>query len=144
MTVLQKIKSLALILLGGYSLLACGGETQPYREGALLYEKHCANCHMEDGSGLEALYPPLARSDMLKSMDVAAACVIRNGLQGPLTVNGVLYDMEMPPMPHLSGVEIANLLNYIHNAWGNKRDYISLDKVQQTLDRCKGDVQKNK
>lgn len=136
MSAIQVVKGIFLggLLLAG--MMACGGEGQPYKEGAVLYKKHCENCHMEDGSGLEALYPPLAHSDMLESMDVAAACVIRNGLQGPITVNGIQYDMEMPPMPQLSGVEIANLLNYIHNAWGNKREYIALDKVQATLERC--------
>lgn len=137
MTGLQVVKSVFLGALLLSLLGACDGEGQPYKDGALLYEKHCENCHMEDGSGLEALYPPLANSDMLKSMDIAAACVIRNGLQGPVTVNGIQYDMEMPPMPQLSGVEIANLLNYIHNAWGNERDYISLEKVQANLERCK-------
>lgn len=124
-------------LLMAYTLLACGGDQQPYKEGLVLYEKHCENCHMEDGKGLEELYPPLAGSDMLESMDVTAACILRNGLQGPLTVNGIQYDMEMPPMPQLSGVEIANLLNYIHNAWGNERDYIPLDDVQAVLDQCR-------
>lgn len=137
MTVLKGVVGLLIGMLLLAGIMACGGEGQPYKEGAVLYKKHCENCHMEDGSGLEALYPPLADSDMLESMDVAAACVIRNGLQGQITVNGVQYDMEMPPMPQLSGVEIANLLNYIHNAWGNEREYIPLDKVQATLDRCK-------
>jgi mono/diheme cytochrome c family protein len=136
-TVLQGIKGVLVLSFVLAVVAACGNGEQPYKEGAVLYKKHCENCHMEDGSGLEALYPPLAGSDMLQSMDIAAACVIRNGLQGPMTVNGVQYDMEMPPMPQLSGVEIANLLNYIHNAWGNERDYIPLDKVQATLDRCK-------
>ena len=133
---LKSLQGLLLILGIGYGILACGNTGEPYKEGAVLYKKHCAKCHMEDGTGLEALYPPLAGSDMLKSMDVAAACVLRNGLQGPLVVNGVHYDMEMPPMPQLSGVEITNLLNYVHNAWGNERAYISLDQVQASLERC--------
>jgi mono/diheme cytochrome c family protein len=137
MTVLKSIQALLWLGLVSYAVLACGeGNQEPYQEGAVLYKKHCSNCHMDDGTGLEALYPPLAGSDMLESMDVAAACVLRNGLQGPIVVNGIQYDMEMPPMPQLSGVEITNLLNYIHNAWGNERAYISLDKVQAALERC--------
>lgn len=136
MNLLPSIQVLFCCGLLFYGLFACGEQGQPYKEGAVLYTKHCENCHMENGEGLEELYPPLAGSDMLKSMDIAAACVLRHGLQGQITVNGVQYDMEMPAMPQLSGVEIANLLNYIHNAWGNERDYIGLDAVQATLDRC--------
>ena len=102
----------------------------------MLYEKHCENCHMADGTGLEALYPPLAGADMLQSLGVGAACVIKNGLQGKIVVNGVEFETGMAPIVGLSSVEITNILNYIHNAWGNKRKFIQLNEVQATLEAC--------
>lgn len=116
---------------------ACvGGGQGTYSEGAQLYQQHCASCHMEDGTGFEALYPPLANADLLHQLDVAAACVVRNGLEGRILVNGVEYEMGMPAQPQLSAVEITNILNYIHNAWGNKRAYISLSEVEHSLEKC--------
>lgn len=91
---------------------------------------------MEDGSGLEALYPPLANADMLRSMDVAAACVIRHGLQGKIVVNGTEYETGMVGIEQLTDVEITNILNYIHNAWGNKRQFIQLKEVRDALESC--------
>lgn len=118
-------------------VVACtGGAERKYHEGAQLYQQHCSNCHMDDGEGLEALYPPLANSDWLKMVDVGAACMVRNGLEGAIVVNGVEYGMAMPAQKQLSAVEITNILNYIHNAWGNKRDYISLSEVEKALNEC--------
>jgi mono/diheme cytochrome c family protein len=102
----------------------------------MLYEKHCENCHMADGTGLEALYPPLAGSDMLESVGVGAACIIKHGLQGKIIVNGIEFETGMAPVTGLSSVEITNILNYIHNAWGNRREFIHLNEVQATLEAC--------
>ena len=117
-------------------LLSCEHSVRTYNEGAVLYSKNCANCHMDDGSGLEALYPPLAGADMLESLDVAAACLIRHGLEGHIVVNGVVYETGMAGIEHLTDVEITNILNYIHNAWGNKRAYIPLKEVKAVLKAC--------
>ena len=118
-------------------MTACvGGAERKYYEGAQLYQQHCSNCHMEDGQGLEALYPPLAQSDWLETVGVSAACVVRNGLKGAIVVNGVEYGMAMPAQEKLSAVEITNILNYIHNAWGNERAFISLSEVEKTLEAC--------
>ena len=126
-------------LIAASSTWSCtNGTERQYREGAQLYQTHCSNCHMEDGTGLEALYPPLAKADWLQQVDVGAACIIRNGMEDPIVVNGIRYEMPMPPQPQLSAVEITNILNYIHNAWGNKREqYISLPEVEAALQGCK-------
>lgn len=116
---------------------SCGNTNEKtYNEGAQLYKKHCSNCHGDDGTGLEALYPPLAKSDMLEALGVSAACVIRNGLKGEIMVNGVKFETGMEPIKNLSAIEITNILNYIHNAWGNKRAYIQLNEVETVLESC--------
>jgi mono/diheme cytochrome c family protein len=124
------------ILLPLFIVYACGSGEKTYQEGAILYKKHCENCHMEDGSGLEALYPPLAQSDMLKSMGPATACIIVNGLEGKILVNGIEYDNKMLPIEGLSAVEITNIINYINNAWGNQHPYIELKEVTTILEGC--------
>lgn len=116
--------------------LSCNSGEKTYQEGAVLYKKHCENCHMEDGTGLEQLYPPLAKSDMLESMGAATACIIVNGLEGKIIVNGVEYDNKMMPVEGLSAVEITNIVNYINNAWGNERPYIELQEISKVLEGC--------
>ena len=119
------------------SLVSCDHSVKTYNEGAKLYKKHCENCHMPDGSGLEALYPPLAKSDMLESLGIKAACIIKNGLQGKILVNGIEFETGMDPVKDLSDVEITNILNYIHNDWGNKKSFIQLNEVKKSLENCK-------
>jgi cytochrome c551 len=118
------------------SLVSCEHSVKTYNEGATLYTRYCENCHMPDGTGLEALYPPLAKSDMLENSGVSAACIIKYGLQGKILVNGVEFETGMEPVKDLSDVEITNILNYIHNAWGNKRAFIQLNEVQAALENC--------
>ena len=130
-----------LFFIGLWSLflfiVGCTNSTEKtYNEGAQLYKKHCESCHMEDGTGLEALYPPLAQSDMLEILGVKAACVIKNGLQGKIVVNGIEFETGMAPIKGLSAVEITNIVNYIHNAWGNKRPFIQLNEVEKALQGC--------
>jgi mono/diheme cytochrome c family protein len=118
-------------------LSACTGVQNPYGEGEMLYKAKCANCHIEDGSGVGELVPPLAKADYLKTADLDVACIIRNGMKGKITVNGIVYESEMPPHNKLSEVEIANIVNYVHNAWGNRRDYIPLQQIKNKLADCK-------
>ena len=108
----------------------------PYNEGKELYTAHCANCHGDDGSGLGELIPPLAKADMLKQLDIQVACLMRKGIAGKMVVNGIEYDNVMPANAQLSDVEIQNIANYIHNSWGNTREFISLDAVRHVLNDC--------
>lgn len=129
---------LSIVLYACWWVGACSSPAEKtYNEGAILYKKHCENCHMEDGTGLEALYPPLAGADMLESLGVNAACIIKNGLEGKIMVNGVEFETGMPAVSGLSAVEITNIVNYIHNAWGNKRAFIQLDEVEKALEDCR-------
>lgn len=125
---------LFLCLLACCLLLAnCQDE---YSDGAALYAQHCANCHMEQGQGLGELMPPLAQSDYLQQQGVLIACGIRYGMEGPMRVNGKVYEGQMPANDLLSDVDILNILNYINNSWGNEAPYLSLDEVKKTLNEC--------
>ena len=101
-----KIKGLiwlAFLLLG--FIQAC--EYQPYSQGKVLYDFHCANCHMQDGAGLRGLIPPLANADYLKNNQESLACVIRYGLKGTIIVNGKEYNTQMAGIPEINDVQIT-------------------------------------
>ncbi|AFC25726.1 c-type cytochrome [Saprospira grandis] len=129
---MRPIFLLSFLLLG---LFACE-QPNAYGDGAMLYEKHCANCHGDQGEGLEELIPPLAQADALMQAGTAAACWVRYGLHGPILVNGQEFDNEMPENKALSAVEITNVLNYVRNSWGNKGEFLQLDQVQEQLLNC--------
>jgi nitrite reductase (NO-forming) len=66
------------------------------------------------------VFPPLAGSDFLNADPHRAAGIIIHGLSGKLAVNGKEYDSVMPPMNQLNDDEVANILTYVLNSWGNK------------------------
>lgn len=86
--------------------------------GAGLYNNFCASCHLAGGEGIKGVFPPLKDSDWLKNKRAESIHAIKFGLKGPIEVNGVEYDNLMPALG-LSDREIADILNYINNAWGN-------------------------
>jgi mono/diheme cytochrome c family protein len=109
----------------------------PYRQGEILYRNFCANCHMEDGSGLQGLIPPLAGADWIHDNPKELACVIRYGMKGEIIVNGKIYNEVMPGVQRLTDFEIANVINYINHAWGNEYGYAKYEDVKTALEECK-------
>ena len=110
--------------------------TDKQNQGQKLYVQHCQSCHMEDGSGLRGLIPPLAKADYLQTNRDELACLIRNGVDGPMTVNGVEFNKEMPGVPSLREDEITNLLNYIQTNFGNKNERYTFPEVEVMLEDC--------
>lgn len=107
-----------------------------FPQGERLYTYHCANCHMDDGSGLEGLIPPLAGSDFLKTHSKKVPCIIRYGLRKEIEVKGKIYQQEMAGIPELNEYEITNIINYIHHAWGNELGYRNPEEVKSALENC--------
>lgn len=88
--------------------------------GKALYVTNCMNCHMEDGKGMEGVYPPLEKADFLKRPAKDIIETVLKGQSGEVKVNGVLYNGVMPAQDYLTDTEIADILNYVNNSWGNK------------------------
>lgn len=104
-------------------------------QGAKIYSTYCSNCHQQDGKGLAALYPPLDQSDYLFQDLSRAACIIKNGQQKEIMVNGVAYNQMMPANP-ITNLEIAEVLTFITNAWGNNQGLIGVKEVDKWLLEC--------
>ena len=88
--------------------------------GETAYLANCGACHQKDGNGLAKAFPPLAGADYLMDDKERSISVVLNGLQGPITVNGVEYNSLMPPMNQLDDQTVANILTYVRNSWGNQ------------------------
>ncbi|TVP50649.1 MAG: cytochrome c [Mongoliibacter sp.] len=104
-------------------------------EGKVLYESYCANCHQKDGTGLGKLIPPLNPSDYMKEDIGRTAHIIKYGQKGEIMVNGVVYDQVMPSNPRLTNMEIAQIMTYIYNIWGNKEGLIDANTVGGYLEK---------
>ncbi|WP_250629606.1 c-type cytochrome [Aureibaculum algae] len=86
--------------------------------GVIIYEDFCMNCHLVDGEGVENVIPPLALSDFLMKNREESLKVVKFGQSGKIVVNGKTYNGTMTAMG-LTGQEIADVMNYITNSFGN-------------------------
>jgi cytochrome c551 len=111
--------------------------TNYFRQGELLYSKHCSNCHQENGTGLGRVYPPLNQSDYMENNFEQVLCLMKYGIEGELIVNGKNYNLAMPGIPSLTDLEIAEIATYIYNAWGNKRGLVDIKDVNLILATCR-------
>jgi mono/diheme cytochrome c family protein len=131
------MKLMLILLVGSLFFVLVFSCNSTYSQGMRLYETHCASCHMSDGKGLAALFPPLAQSDYLHSKRDKIACIIKYGLHDTIQVNGIQYDIPMEGFSTLNSIEINNICNYIFTSWGNKIPVVSISETELFLTNCK-------
>ncbi len=100
------------------------------KAGAILYKTNCAACHQENGQGIPDAFPPVAQSDFLMADKTRSIKVVKHGLEGPITVNGKTYNSVMPALG-LSDDDIASVLTYVRNSFGNKGDEVTVEEVKR-------------
>jgi len=98
--------------------------------GSEIYSDFCITCHMVDGEGVAYTFPPLANSDYLLQYRRESIKGVKYGRQGELIVNGITYNNTMAPLG-LEDEEVADVMNYILNSWGNSSGKIvTLEEVE--------------
>lgn len=108
-------------------------------EGKRLYGLHCANCHQLDGKGLARLYPPLKDSDYLIPNKADVICGIRYGQKGEIIVNGIMFSQEMPGIPNITDLEIAEIATYVYTEFADSVQIITLNEVRELFASCQKD-----
>lgn len=108
-----------------------------YTNGRDYYIKYCQNCHGAKGEGLGALAPPLTDSVFLKENKQKIACYIKNGMSEAITIHGQKYEGKMPDFQTLAAIDIAQIVVYITNSFGNKQGMYTLEQTSNDLKNCK-------
>ena len=106
-----------------------------YSSGSIIYQTKCQNCHGSNGEGLQALMPPLTDSVYLRTNKKKLACSVKYGLKGKITINNKSFEGEMP-QNDLAPIEIAEVLTYVTNSFGNKATTITSQEVDGELGKC--------
>jgi mono/diheme cytochrome c family protein/glucose/arabinose dehydrogenase len=113
------------------------GQEVYHREGA------CMTCHRGDGNGLPPAFPSIAKSPWVTQDSERLIKIVLYGLMGPLEVNGKKYDGQVPMTP-FGGMwkdhEIASVLTYVRNTFGNEADPISPEQVKAVRDANPGRI----
>ncbi len=113
-----------------------GREKALFVKGLEVYnrEGHCATCHQEDGNGLPAAqFPPLTQTKWVLGDKDKLIKLTLHGLLGPIVVKGKKYPGQVPmtPFKGLSDEEIASVLTYVRNDFGNQATPIYPEEVQR-------------
>jgi mono/diheme cytochrome c family protein len=116
---------LSIYCIGVFSFLGYMQQEKPLKQSILdgeeIYQDFCLQCHLDNGKGVENAFPPLAESDYLQNNIEASIRGIKYGLRGEITVNGNTYNGVMVNQG-LDEEEVADVMNYILNSWGNKTE----------------------
>ncbi|MCP4891033.1 MAG: c-type cytochrome, partial [Planctomycetaceae bacterium] len=116
-----------------------------YKKGAQIYqrESHCATCHLTHGKGSPNVYPPLVESPWVVGNEDRLIKMTLHGVWGKMIVNGKTYDPSrgVPPMTAFRSLlkddELAAVLTFVRNTWGNQADPVSPDSVKRIRQETK-------
>jgi mono/diheme cytochrome c family protein/glucose/arabinose dehydrogenase len=103
-------------------------------------DAHCSTCHQPNGKGLDPAFPPLDNSVWVTGSPERLIKLTLHGLMGPLEVNGKKYDGNVPMTPFggmLNDEEVASVLTYVRNSFGNKADPIDPAEVARIREATK-------
>lgn len=101
--------------------------------GKQVYDQVCGLCHGPDGLGKPGQAPPLAGSELVTAKGFSRlAHIPLTGVAGDIKVEGKDWNMSMAAMgAALSDSDLASVLTYIRNSWGNKAEPVTADEVKQ-------------
>jgi mono/diheme cytochrome c family protein len=99
-------------------------------KGATIYTTYCGTCHQRNGQGASGRFPPLAGTEWVTGDKNRLSGIVLQGLEGSIEVNGENYDNLMPQHSFLSDDDIAQVLTYIRQNFGNEASAVNLEEVK--------------
>lgn len=113
--------------------------------GRQQYLTVCSGCHGTDGEGIRRFAPPLVNSEWVSGDEKRLILLALHGMQGPVSVNGIVYDVPeiLPVMPSFAVMDngdLAAILSYIRTSWGNGASAISSSTVIKIRYRTQGKI----
>ena len=120
-----------LVAGSGFSQTLSAKDQESVVRGKIVYEQNCLACHQADGSGVPFLNPPLAKTQWVRGEKSVLINIILKGLDMAIEVNGETFNNVMPAQAHLSDQEIADVLTYVRNSFGNQNPPVYVSEVGQ-------------
>jgi mono/diheme cytochrome c family protein len=141
--VLTKSLLVLAMVVASQTLLAAqakaGGATHgSIARGKQVYQDTCLACHQADGAGVPNMNPSLIKAPLVLGDKAKLIRVVLQGMTGELVVNGDTFDKPMPPFSStLTDQQIADVLTYVRNSFGNKATPISATEVKAIRAKAK-------
>ncbi|MBA4258161.1 MAG: cytochrome C [Chitinophaga sp.] len=133
MSIKISILGLGLILISTCSMAqtSAQGKSKQMLNGKKVYDIYCQACHQADGNGVPRLNPPLAGTVYVTGSKTRLIDIVLKGLSDPLEINGEEYNNPMAAHDFLTDQQIADVLTYIRNSFGNKAGVVTVAEVKK-------------
>lgn len=99
--------------------------------GQKVYLARCLSCHQVDGLGVQNMNPPLAGTTYVLGDKNRLIKIVLNGFNERVEIDGDIYNNPMPPLNMMTDQEIADVLTYVRNSFGNKASAIHVADVKK-------------
>lgn len=139
---MQKLSLLCLLILLSLPLVAqkkpaakakapvaSAGPAKSIAAGKQIYSQYCLSCHQADGGGVQNMNPPLIKTSYVLGDKTRLTKVLLNGLQD-VDIDGEPYNNVMPSHDFLNDQQIADVLTFVRNSFGNKASAITAAEVK--------------
>ena len=103
--------------------------------GKKVYENTCLACHQVNGGGVPGMNPPLKKTKWVLGDKKTLVGIVLNGLDKEIEVNDETYSNTMPSFAMLSDKEIADVLTFVRNSFGNKASQVTEADVKKLRDK---------
>jgi mono/diheme cytochrome c family protein len=100
--------------------------------GKRVFMQYCMSCHQADGGGVQNMNPPLIKTTYVLGDKTRLIKIVLNGLNEDIEINGDTYTNTMPSQDFLKDQEIADVLTYVRNNFGNKASAVTAAEVKKT------------
>ena len=107
-----------------------GGMKASMDRGKQVYLEQCLACHQADAAGVQGMNPPLIKTKQVLGDKPTLVKIVLNGLTGDIDINGDTYHNVMAPHPELTDQQIADVLTYVRNSFGNKATAVTAAEVK--------------
>ncbi len=97
--------------------------------GKKVFVQYCLTCHQADGGGVQNMNPPLIKTTYVLGDKTKLVSILQNGFKEKVDINGDTYSNIMPAFEYLKDQEIADVLTYVRNSFGNKASMVTLKEV---------------
>jgi len=98
--------------------------------GKIVYNKYCLTCHQADGGGVPRMNPPLIKTEYVAGDKERLIGIVLKGFNQPIEINGEEFSNVMASHAFLTDLEVADVLTYVRNSFGNKYAAITTVEVK--------------
>lgn len=127
---MKKVAIVLSIFIAGKQSHAQSIKPTTMAAGKAVYGKACITCHQPDAKGVPGLNPPLVKTKWVLGNKTALINIILKGLNTPIEIDDEYYANPMPAQSNLTDEQIADVLTYVRNSFGNKATTVTVAEVK--------------